>query len=432
MSARIGEVLIEQKACSRQQIAEGLQNQVIFGGRLGTNLLELGHVDEASLARGLGRRHGVPCLAGDLRPDPGALALLTAEQVDRFEAVPYLAEGRKLAILVCDPNDLARDDEVAFSTGKQVRALVVPEARLWHLMHRCYGLDRSLRGIELEDEGLPRPAQVKREEGRPAAGPDLMTEDQFDALYRAALPGGKGAVPVRELPADPAALRSLAEPVLELTEADVLGSLPATPPEPAGRALGAPRPTPPGDLGLPGFPGVLGFLGFEEAMQLLEKVGDRSAVARTVLRYASSRFKRVLLLTVHRGIAQGWDGIGEGLDPAAVRRVQVKLREPSAVTTVVTTRAHFLGPLQRTRANIQFLQALRGGAPRNSLLLPILVQGRVVNVLYADNGRGGRVDSEVGELLILATKISQSYESLLSTVSSAVAAIRPADGPGAH
>jgi hypothetical protein len=211
--------------------------------------------------------------------------------------------------------------------------------------------------------------------------------------------------------------------VLELTEVDVLGSLPSSLPAPAGRALEAPRPTPPGDLGL------LGFLGFEEAMQLLEKVGDRSAVARTVLRYASSRFKRVLLLTVHRGIAQGWDGIGEGLDPAAVRRVQVKLREPSAVTTVVTTRAHFLGPLQRTHANVQFLQGLRGGAPLNSLLLPILVQGRVVNVLYADNGRGGRVNSEVGELLILATKISQSYESLLS---SAVAAIRPPDGPGAH
>jgi hypothetical protein len=131
-------------------------------------------------------------------------------------------------------------------------------------------------------------------------------------------------------------------------------------------------------------------------------------------------------------MAQGWVGIGEGIDPAAVRRVQVKLREPSAVATVVSARAHFLGPLQRTRANIQLLQALRGGAPRNSLLLPILVLGRVVNVLYADNGRGGSVESDVGELLILATKISQSYESLLTSVSSAVSAIRPPDGPSAR
>jgi hypothetical protein len=39
----------------------------------------------------------------------------------------------------------------------------------------------------------------------------------------------------------------------------------------------------------------------------------------------------------------------------------------------------------------------------------------VVNVLYADNGRGALVDADgVGELLILAAGISRSYDQLLS------------------
>jgi hypothetical protein len=40
-----------------------------------------------------------------------------------------------------------------------------------------------------------------------------------------------------------------------------------------------------------------------------------------------------------------------------------------------------------------------------------------VNLFYADNGKGGMVDSgDVGELLILATRIAKSYDTLLEKV----------------
>ena len=49
--------------------------------------------------------------------------------------------------------------------------------------------------------------------------------------------------------------------------------------------------------------------------------------------------------------------------------------------------------------------------------MPILATGRVVNVFYADGGKGGLVDaSGVGELLILATRIAKSYDTLLERV----------------
>jgi hypothetical protein len=102
---------------------------------------------------------------------------------------------------------------------------------------------------------------------------------------------------------------------------------------------------------------------------------------------------------------------------SATPAIRLRLATPGVLDTVVRTRAHYLGPLPRTEANVRLLKALGGGVPRNALLVPILALGRVVNVLYADAGRGAMVDADgVGELLILATRIAQSYDALVARV----------------
>jgi hypothetical protein len=159
---------------------------------------------------------------------------------------------------------------------------------------------------------------------------------------------------------------------------------------------------------------------FQEALSLLAGVDDRHAIARTVLRYARTKFKRAVLLTVQRGEARGWAGLGEKLTPQQVARLRLKLDGPGVVAMVVGARAHFLGPLPKTEANVRLLKLLGGGVPSNAFLVPILALGRVVNVLYADNGKGGQVASgDLGELLILATKIAQSYDVLLARAAQA-------------
>jgi hypothetical protein len=97
--------------------------------------------------------------------------------------------------------------------------------------------------------------------------------------------------------------------------------------------------------------------------------------------------------------------------------MHLALGTPGIVDTVVRTQAHFLGPIPKTEANIRLLKALGGGVPTNALVVPILAMGRVVNVFYADGGKGALVDAGgVGELLILATRISKSYDTLLERV----------------
>jgi hypothetical protein len=84
MARRLGEILVERGACTPERVLEALQNQVIFGGRLGTNLLELEAVKEEALAEALRLRCGVPSVQGeDLHPEPEALALMTRTATTR-------------------------------------------------------------------------------------------------------------------------------------------------------------------------------------------------------------------------------------------------------------------------------------------------------------------------------------------------------------
>ena len=149
---RIGEILVEMRACTARELQAALQTQSIFGGRLGTNLLELGIVDERQLAVALSRAHGLPCLADDDEPDEAAIAAVPAELVERFEVVPLHADDRHLRVAVIDPRNLASLDDLAFATGRKIEPVVAPEARLWALMRRHYGIERKLRALAVEDD----------------------------------------------------------------------------------------------------------------------------------------------------------------------------------------------------------------------------------------------------------------------------------------
>ncbi|HEX9242239.1 MAG TPA: hypothetical protein VF875_07320 [Anaeromyxobacter sp.] len=433
MADRVGEILVRQGACADDAVRDALKNQIIFGGRLGTNLLEIQAVTEEALAKALGKQHGLPCVFGPQTLDPAAVALLSPEIADRCDAVPFLLKDRRLAVVVVDPRNVSVLDEVAFATGKSVHPIVAPEARIWALLRESYEIDRHLRGVDVDfaqlkrvgdARSLPEAAQLV---AQPVAA-DLMDEGDFSALYQQAAARAPAPPAARASPPAASAPPPAEDDVIELTDlvvpdewtvhaparvppdvvAEVLAALTqgpgrAPPPRPVAHRPPDPEPSP---------------LSFADASRSLEGVGERDAIAKTVLRYARSKFKRAVLLTVQRGTAHGWAGLGgEKLSPEAVRHMHLSLGLPGILETVVRTQGHFLGPIPKTESNIRLLRALGGGVPHNALVLPILAMGRVVNLFYLDNGKGGTVNSgDVGELLILASRIAKSYDALLSRV----------------
>jgi hypothetical protein len=89
------------------------------------------------------------------------------------------------------------------------------------------------------------------------------------------------------------------------------------------------------------------------------------------------------------------------------------LSAESAFALVAKTRSHYMGPLQKTPANIRFLATLGKRVPLSSLIFPILHKGRVSYMLYLDNGHKQQAPTDVGEMLILSQRIGQTVEALV-------------------
>ncbi|HSA24506.1 MAG TPA: hypothetical protein P5076_23800, partial [Myxococcota bacterium] len=184
----LGELLIEGRVCTRQQVEDALRNQVILGGMLGTNLMELGYLDEPTLAKYLSRQLNLPCMYGDdIQPDPLALVLMPPDAVERLNMIPFLLEGKRLQMLCVAPNDLRALDEAEFITGLRPDPIVVPELRFWQLLRKLYGVDRHLRYVALNTSDFM--AGMLSDRSEPAArakpaGAELIDQAEFDKLYQ--------------------------------------------------------------------------------------------------------------------------------------------------------------------------------------------------------------------------------------------------------
>lgn len=385
----LGQILIKRGAASREQLMLAWEQKVLFGDRLGTNLLAERLAEEKDIALALGEQHQVHAAWGEvLRVDRRAVGLVKRSIVERHGVVPHHVDGRTLFLLMSDPDNLHAIDDVTATTKLTVTPVVVCEARMWQLLQEHYGISRSLRPVPLDGDAFRLPQRVAPAQAAPtpfaAATPQLTGEVPFQLLYTpppsSPVAGEPPAVVLQEEAPLAGVSMSAATVAPELIELQPIEEqVPLT---------------------------------FEEAASLLDGVHDREQIAGIVLRFALSRFRRACLLTVHSAGFAGWQAVGD-CDSAALRGYRLAADEQSVFSFVVNNRAHYLGPLQKWKAHGAWVKLLGKQIPLSVVVFPVLVRGRAVNLFYADNGHNEHVSSEVGELLILAQRISRSYESLL-------------------
>ena len=149
--ATLGEMLVRDKVISKGQLEEAIQNQVIFGGRLGTNLIEMRLLDEPTLTKYLARKHGVPTVDWTLlnRIKPSVLKLFNKKLANSAEGFPLKVDGKDIYVVMTDPANLNAIQEINFATGMNVKPLVLPEVRVYDLLTRFYGIGREMRYIGL-------------------------------------------------------------------------------------------------------------------------------------------------------------------------------------------------------------------------------------------------------------------------------------------
>ncbi|MCG2709710.1 MAG: type II secretion system protein GspE, partial [Thermodesulfovibrionales bacterium] len=62
MAAKLGQILINSGIITEAQLNEALTIQKKFGGRLGTNLVKLGHLTEDKLVTFLSKQYGMSAI----------------------------------------------------------------------------------------------------------------------------------------------------------------------------------------------------------------------------------------------------------------------------------------------------------------------------------------------------------------------------------
>ena len=152
MASKIGELLIQHKLITQQQLDEALKAQRMYGGKLGTNLVEKGFLDDTKLAQFLAKQFQMPSATfGDFEAiSPEILKLVNREIATRKKIIPLRME-KKLIVAISDPNDLDVIDEISFQSGKGVQVVVAPEIWIVAALERYYNVARDIRFIRVAD-----------------------------------------------------------------------------------------------------------------------------------------------------------------------------------------------------------------------------------------------------------------------------------------
>jgi hypothetical protein len=159
--ARLGELLTSTRLIEPDKVEQALRAQVVWGGRLGTNLIELGAIDLEGLSRALGRQHGLPAaLARHFdKADPDLQKKLPAELARQWSVVPllYVGPDKKVALAVLDPLPPEALVAVADALGVPESMLVMSvaaEMRVRYNLERVYQIARPARFLRAKGKTI--------------------------------------------------------------------------------------------------------------------------------------------------------------------------------------------------------------------------------------------------------------------------------------
>jgi hypothetical protein len=445
MASRLSSLLVRDGLVGVRRMERAFQRQVIDGGGLDTILLELGLVTEERLTQYLALATGVPpATAEELRQsNAAAAAIVPRELAESTRAVPLALVPEGVRVLVCEPVEIPRLEELADAINLGIQPVIAAEFR-WHLaLARAYGRPAPARysalGTQLDLDG---PAPVGRARSvivetmspplRPAEPPTPAEPSAGSSLERAlagAIEAASVIAPVEqdaptarltsEPPAPPPSPPAIGEPAPPVRAS---GLMPARAPLATEWATG--EPTDPRGTAI-----ALGLV-----RDRLRSATTRDEIWDALLDGVRTRAAWAGIFTIQGGVATGRRAAAEvGLDVAAVTSLALPVAAlPPLQRAVASAQVHFAA-LATGDAGLDAQLALMGGdlgAPM--MLLPLRLGVRVPLVVIA-HGHGAPLGlAEAAEVLPLAEMAADALGRLIAAQKASAAPVTaPAPAPAA-
>ncbi len=145
---RLGDVLVQQKLISQEQLMQTLELQRTTGKKMGRLLIETGIITEELLANGLARQLRIPFV--NLKTFPfraDVIKLLPESTARRFKALALEDKGDILLVALADPLDLFAYDELTRILKRNIGIAAVPESQLAAAFDRLYRRTEEISGL---------------------------------------------------------------------------------------------------------------------------------------------------------------------------------------------------------------------------------------------------------------------------------------------
>lgn len=369
MMQRLGEILIEKGVLSLTELHSALEVCHRTGGRLGTQLLKFGYVEESVLLEALSKQLGVPNVARVklLHSPLEVRQLLPPAAGRRFLAVPFADTPGGVKVAMANPNDRVAVDEISTHLRKNVLPHVATESAVLHAL-----------GGAADDES-DWPADAAQATGSGGRNGDV---ESWNRLWRAPR-------------FDPSAMFRTAEDGDDRDEDVLVASFPDL--------------APVSDDGHRGLEPVVDDSNFA---QLLRAADHRDGIGAVLARFAASEFGRACLFAVHKQIVSGWMARGRSVVLEDLQSFSVPVGEPSVFADVGHAES-YVGEILDNPANRELVRAMADPAPVEVVAVPIRVKQREVAFLVCDNP-GLPLESErIGDLVHACRKAGVAFEVLI-------------------
>ncbi len=136
---RLGEILVQQKLLSEDQLGLALQDQKRTGRKLGRVFVESGYVTEEQISGALAKQLDIPYINLKFyNTNPDIVRLLPETQARRFRALALEDRRGSLLVGLADPTDLFAYDEISRLVKRSIELAVVNETEVLAAIDRIY------------------------------------------------------------------------------------------------------------------------------------------------------------------------------------------------------------------------------------------------------------------------------------------------------
>jgi type IV pilus assembly protein PilB len=177
---RIGEILIEMRAITPQQLEAALKRQSTIRKMVGEILIEMQAITEETLFRGLSTQHNIEFVnlaQVDLNND--LLRQVPESLIKTYKFIPLRKEPKSLTIAVFDPTNMKMFDSIKLATGYMfIKWVLAMKSQIIHIINDVlYRPTNVLENVPIDDLLREVKVEFTRDDIQSGPGSASITSD---------------------------------------------------------------------------------------------------------------------------------------------------------------------------------------------------------------------------------------------------------------